>query len=207
MANILVRECEDALDFFDHQKKVVEKVARVVNDLHEKAVERYNLYKAQPEVFEEGDIVWYKRLEKSGDKLASRWIGTCKVIGRRGALSYEIQVKEELIMDVNVGDLKRFVKDSFNGDPVPLFYHRRTVVDVEAAPDEGVVEKIIGHRIDKDGKWWFKVKWEGFPESDSTWEPINHFFHRYSAPLIAYERRHNLDVNVVKYLSPEPMTK
>ena len=109
-------------------------------------------------------------------------------------------------MDINVGDLKRYIPDRFNGDPVPLFYHRRTVIDMEAAPDEGIVERILGHKRDKDGKFWFKVKWEGFSESDATWEPVNHFFHRYSSALIAYGQSHNLDLNCCKFLSPVPMT-
>ena len=72
-------------------------------------------------------------------------------------------------MTAIAGDLKRFVEDKYNGNPIPLFYHRRTVIDVEAAPDEGQVERILGHKVSDDGKYWFKVKWEGFPESDATW--------------------------------------
>ena len=59
---------------------------------------------AQP-TFAVGDIVWFKRLEKSGTKLDSRWIGPSKVVNARGANSYEIQVKENLVMDVNPGAL------------------------------------------------------------------------------------------------------
>ena len=178
----------------------------MLNELHEKAIARYNATKVIPEVFQLGDTVWFKHPENSGNKLDTRWIGPCKVISRKGANSYEIQVKENKIMDVNVGDLKRFVKDRFNGNPVPLFYHRRTVTDLEAAPDEGIIDKITGHRVDRDGKYWFRVKWEGLSDSDSTWEPINSFFHRYSAPLIAYGQKQNISLNIFKFLSPEPMT-
>ena len=181
-------------------------MAQVLEEIHEKATERYNATKKDSEVFQKGDKVWFKRPEKSGNKLDTRWIGPCKVISRKGANSYEIQVKENLIMDVNVGDLKRFVEDKLNGDPVPLFYHQRTVTNLEASPDEGVVDKILGHRVDKDGKYWFKVKWEGLAESDATWEPINSFFHRYNAPLIAYGRKQHISLNVFDFLSPEPMT-
>lgn len=200
------RQCDSALRFFHQQKSKDERVARILNGIHAKAVERYNASQKTPEVFEIGDTVWFKRPENSGNKLDTRWIGPCKIVGRTGANSYDVQVKESLIMNANVGDLKRYIPDKFNGDPIPLFYHRRTVVDLEAAPDEGVVDRILGHRIDKDGKFWFKVKWEGFSESDATWEPVNHFFHRYSAALIAYGQRHGLDLNCCKFLSPEPMT-
>ena len=209
MANIplpQLRQCDSAMRFFQQQKEKDEKVARILNEIHEKATERYNATKRTPEVFQAGDTVWYKRPEKSGNKLDTRWIGPCKVTGRRGTNSYEVRVKENLVMDINAGDLKRYVPDRFNGDPVRLFYHRRTVTDFDAAPDEGKVDRILGHKRDKDGKYWFKVKWEGFSESDATWEPVNHFFHRYSSSLIAYGLRHNLDLNCCKFLSPVPMT-
>lgn len=124
-----------------------------------------------------------------------------------GANSYNVRVKETLVMSVHGGDLKKYIVDTYNKDPVPLYYHRRTVTDAEATPDEGNVEKILGHKIDQKGKYWFKVKWEGYPESDATWEPINHFFHRYSAPLIKYGRHNQLDLNIFWHLAPEPMTQ
>lgn len=38
--------------------------------------------------------------------------------------------------------------------------------------DEYLVEKIIGKRI-KNGKIQYKIKWEGYPLSQSTWEPVS----------------------------------
>ena len=42
--------------------------------------------------------------------------------------------------------------------------------------DEGeqeffVVERILGKGKDIDGNTIYKVKWEGFPEEEATWEP------------------------------------
>ncbi len=36
-----------------------------------------------------------------------------------------------------------------------------------------LVEKLLESRI-QDGKLEFRVKWEGFPLSDCTWEPLKH---------------------------------
>ena len=124
-----------------------------------------------------------------------------------GSNSYEVEVKEGYKIPTTATFLKPYMTDTQNYNPKPLFYHRRTIIDTEAAPDEGNVECILGHRVNASGKYEFKTKWEGYSEREATWEPINHFFHRYSAPLIKYGRERKWELNIFKYLSPEPMTQ
>jgi hypothetical protein len=37
-----------------------------------------------------------------------------------------------------------------------------------------IVEKIIGRRENKNGNYQYQVRWQGYPDSQATWEPIEH---------------------------------
>ena len=77
--------------------------------------------------------------------------------------------------------------------------------DIDWQTDEYEVEKILGHRRRKDGKWEFKVKWKGCDISDASWEPLNHFFHRYSSAVVKYAKERGLtkELDVLEVLSAE----
>jgi hypothetical protein len=56
-----------------------------------------------------------------------------------------------------------------------------------------VVESIIGKKL-VDGKPFYRVKWEGYPETDSTWEKPAHL--RYVADMVKdYERTLSLSTD------------
>ena len=73
-----------------------------------------------------------------------------------------------------------------------------TEADVTDEVDEWEVDEITNHRIDENGKIWFEKKWSGF--SGSTWEPLNHFVHRYSADWAEYCKTHRINANVIDHL-------
>ena len=50
---------------------------------------------------------------------------------------------------------------------------RRTQEDEDDTVYE--IEDVDGHRIGKDGRVEWSVKWKGYPESANTWEPIDSF--------------------------------
>ena len=78
-----------------------------------------------------------------------------------------------------------------------MFYHRRTPTDPEGAPDEFILEKILGHE-EVGGRVFFRVKWEGY--EDPTLEPAGNFFHRFYGPLIEYGVKNGVHMNVFKEL-------
>ena len=41
----------------------------------------------------------------------------------------------------------------------------------ELDPQEFVVEKVKRKRVDKDGRESYLIKWEGYSDSENTWEP------------------------------------
>jgi hypothetical protein len=81
-----------------------------------------------------------------------------------------------------IKDHRTFLKKSFNkhtlGQVIPLFYHKRTVVDPQMLLEESVVDKILKHRVTPEGKIEFYVKWLGYDEDSAGWEPVRKFFHQ-----------------------------
>ena len=86
-------------------------------------------------------------------------------------------------MGAHRGALKAYTPDKFSDNPIQLFYHRRTPADLEGAPDEFILEEVLGHE-EIGGKMFFKVKWQGW--EDPTLEPAGKFFQRFSDPLKQY---------------------
>ena len=123
---------------------------------------------------------------------------------RKREHSYTIQVKENKLQEAHVIQLKRCREEEPRGKPVPLFYFQGGFADMETEQDEGEVERIVRHRIGKDGEFEFLTKWVGLDASENTWEPVRHFFAKYCANWVKYVKDHNLQIDVVKFLSHEP---
>ena len=180
-------------------KEVDRSVARSLNDLHKERNEAINRNRGKPVIYNPGDEVYYRRPEGSGNKLDSRWLGPALILRREGEASYVIQLRE----GVKVSAHQTFLKPSFNkrflGHPVPLYYHRRTVLDPEAQEEEWIVDRILKHRT-REGKLEFLVKWVGYEVEAATWEPVAHFFHRYNSDVLRYCQGKGLSLNVTKFL-------
>ena len=111
-------------------------------------------------------------------------------------------------MDAHRSFLKPHVLDDFSSDPIPMFFHRRTILDADAREeDEYEVEKILRHRIKRDGSMEFLTHWKGFPVEEATWEPPQHFIHRYSAHFVEYCQNKNLDPQILRVLQPRAHTQ
>ena len=193
------RECEDAQQFFARMEKLDQTVAKHLKDIHEKQIARLNNQRWGGETFKIGDRVYYRRPENSGTKLDSRWLGPAIVTAREGENSYLIEIKEGTIIMAHSTFLKHAFNDTYLGQSVPLYYHKRTIIDPEAQGDEWIVDKIVRHRY-KRGELEFFTTWKGFDEASATWEPIKNFFHRYNSELIKYCQDKNIPLNVTKHL-------
>lgn len=197
------RECEDAQAFLSRMGEVDAKVARILNETHEKRAQTENSKRVEAEVFEKDQRVWYRRPEGSGDKLDSRWLGPAIVLERVGENSYELQITETKTIRAHTSFMKPYVMDVFNGNPKPLFYHQRTVPDPDATPDEWIVDKILDHR-GQDSDLQLLTKWEGYGADEAIWEPIGNFFPRFNADAIRYAKQHGLPLDVTKFLPDTP---
>ena len=198
------REAQDAVDFLEKMREIDGLVARRLNALHARDSETVNKNRRPHEPFLPGEKVWYLRPRGpvTGEKMASWWLGPCPVISRVGDSSYVVEVKPGVNTTAHVSQLKLYLEE-VTGESMPLHFFKRGSGELELAPDEWVVDKIIGHRLIK-GKFQFLTQWEGYDKSEATWEPVDHFIHRYSTDLPKYCKRHNLPINIIEYLSSEP---
>ena len=71
--------------------------------------------------------------------------------------SCEVRIAPDSIIAAHATFLKRHKPDNFRGEGVPLYFHQRTVLDSQALADEWEVDKVLEHRIDSEGRWFFKV--------------------------------------------------
>ena len=167
------RESEDAKSFIERQQKIDTIVAEILNTKHQKEFDAANKHRTPGAVFQAGDQVWYRRPEGSGDKEATRWIGPCVVMSRFGEDSYWVETKPGFSIHTTSRFLKERIEEP-GGAPIPLFYHQRTQVEEEGDVAEGVPEAVLEHKIHK-GKLVFKVKWEGSPLEEASWEGVESF--------------------------------
>ena len=175
------RDCEDAIEFFFRMQNQDKKVAEIVNREHKKIIERENAGKVHTKPLEVGSIAWYRRPEGTAGPLDSRWLGPVKIVARVGEPSYEIEVKPGLIVGAPRAFLKPYVKEIWNGDPIPLHYHRRTILDEDVLPEEYIVDKIIGHKVLANGEVKFHTLWVGYKKP--SWERASVFIQRYCYEL------------------------
>ena len=101
------RDCEDAQQFFKRMREIDEGVCTVLNELHDKRAAQVNKRRAGADIFCPGDLVWYRRPERSGHKLDSRWLGKAVVLGREGESSYLIQTKPDGELKAHTSFLKK----------------------------------------------------------------------------------------------------
>ena len=200
------REAQDALDFFERQNEVGKRVAEILNNRHNHEAMLLDFKLKEPEEFMIGDWVWFHRpFSLTADKALPRWIGPCRVLWRTGMRSYEIEIKPGVGQNVHRSQLKPFRHESMDGPKFPLHYFRLTPAEEVGHEDEWQLERILKHKNTKKGYMFF-TKWEGYPMSEATWEPVNHFFHRYSAPFVNYCLANGLQeqMDVLSHLSRRP---
>ena len=197
------KECEDAQTFLSRMEEMDQVVARKLNEAHEKRARAENAKRPEAEIFSNGQRVWYRRPEGSGDKLDSRWLGPAVVLERVAEKSYNLQISENGTIRAHNSFMKPYVTDVFNGNPKALFWHQRTVPDPDAAPEEWNVDEILDFR-ERDGKPEFLTKWEGHGREEANWEPIDNFFQRYCSEPIKYAKERGIPLDVTKYLRDSP---
>ena len=195
------RECPDAKEWLEQGKLIDKQVAEKMQKVHEQQMAKVNEARREKPVYQPGDRVWLLRPRPVGvDKLLSWWLGPCPVVSRQGADSYLIEDKPGHQRSAHSSQLKPFVEDQHADVPVPLNYFSITdrELDLTVELDEWEVDHIIKHKHDESGKLWFLTQWQGYKEP--TWEPLNHFVHRYNVDWAEYCKAHKLKVNVVEDL-------
>ena len=121
----------------------------------------------------------------------------------KGLNSYQIKIRADATIKAHQTFLKPALNDTYLGAPVPLFYHKRTVLDPEAQVDEYIVEKFLVINTNTVSSN-FSRSGRGMIPRPQRGSPSKSFFHRYNSEIIKYCREHNLPLNVTKYLKVDP---
>ncbi len=191
----LPRESRDARFFCRDLARMREIAAAVLNRKHFTHVRTSN----EPErIFNPGDLVWYHRPPRTGDKLDSRWLGPAKTLLRKSLRGYVIQLKEGKELDAPLVFLKKYVVDQYSGIKAKLFFHTRTPISAPLREDEHIVEKILRHQTMPNGELRFLTKWVG--SVDTTWEPVTQFVPVFNTELVDYCKRKGLCVDLSQHL-------
>jgi len=169
------KEAQDATDFLVRMRDIHVKVARKLNEVHDREAATANLKRKAHEPFQIGDKVWYLRPRGpvTGEKMETWWVGPCPILARTSESTYVIEVRPTVQQSVHVTQLKEYLEE-VTGESVPLHYFTSGAQDLDVAPDEWVVERILDHR-QVQGKLQFLTHRKGFDRSDATWEPVGNF--------------------------------
>ena len=66
------------------------------------------------------------------------------------------------------------------------------------------LKKILRHRVKANGTVEFLTQWKGYPIEEATWEPPNHFFHRYSSDFVDYCQKKGMYPEILRLLQNKP---
>ena len=150
-----------------------------------------------PPAYHPGDKVWWLRPSSTSvSKLDTLWVGPARVVKRVGELSYQIEVRPDVLHDVHHDQLKPFVDDAVDGTPLELFHHTTGFQELDTEPGEWEVDKILRHGRKSNGTWESLTQWQHTDPGEATWEPASNFVTRYCVEFPEYVRKHRLDLGI-----------
>ena len=92
------------------------------------------------------------------------------------------------------------------GRPTPLSWAARqgTQADQEAQEeDTWDVDRILDHKVGRDGVLRFKVRWKGHGSKGDTWEPPSQFFPRFNEPFVSYAKEKGITLDMSNFVGPD----
>ncbi|QRW18559.1 Retrotransposable element Tf2 protein [Rhizoctonia solani] len=124
----------------------------------------------EPISFEEGEEVWLDarnvKLKTLSAKLTEQRLGPFKITEKISDRAYRLELPPSMrihnVFYVGLlSKVKRDNKRAFENRPPPV-----TVDGEEEYKVEGITDM-----ENRDGKWFFRVKWKGYGSEENTWEP------------------------------------
>jgi hypothetical protein len=156
-------------------------------------------YKLGDRVLLSTEHLTLKGESKRTRKFTERWIGPFRILERRNANAYKLDLPASMKIHpvFNVNKLKLYQ------DGVVAFPHRPTSItrpEPIAVEDNGApvfeVERILDHRRSGRRKViQYLVKWKGYQIEEATWEPIENCDGALDL-IIKYNQEHSVSLNV-----------
>jgi hypothetical protein len=111
-------------------------------------------------------------LEDLSAKLRLKYQGPWKIIKVISPVAYQLDLPPWMKIHpvFHISKLQRFHTNTF---PLPRDYTRPPPIRVVDGQSEYIVEAIVGKKI-VNGVPKYEVKWQGYPESENTLEPLAH---------------------------------
>jgi hypothetical protein len=189
----VVGASKTCLAWFTDLVKLRKTVQLRIQEEHDRQAKRIR-EKFRVQVFEAGDRVWVKRRPEPGAKLEPLWQGPCEILEHVEKGRYRVALPEGP-EDLHTSSLKPYLH-ALNGAQIPLRYFRPRMAP-EAAPTT-VVDQILRHRL-RAGKLQWLVLWK---DGSQTWEFARSFVGDVEQDWLAYNRSHNLSVDLSALPSP-----
>lgn len=138
----------------------------------------YDQARQEAEDYKIGDMVWLEgkdiQTDRPSKKLDDKRYGPFKITKKMGPNAYQLHLPPSMKVHpvFNVVKLRPYQKDSIPGRPHPP----RPAPIVKGAEPEWEVEYIKDSRL-RRRKLEYLVKWKGYPQEESTWEPARNLDH------------------------------
>jgi hypothetical protein len=182
--------CEE---WFRQTETLRQNVQATVIKLHDRARKRFMQDHGSP-TFQPGDKVWVRNSKDRTDstKLDPLWTGPCEILERLGTSGrYKVAVPTG-IESFHMDDFKPYLSPP-DGKVIPFLYFKPRNTIPEG--DDYIVDKIIGHKIDK-GKHYWRVRWRGYGSEEDTWEPASSFVGYLQQDWKQWNKENNVTVSL-----------
>jgi transposase InsO family protein len=148
-----------------------------------------------------GDFVLVAIVNKQARKLHALWRGPYRIIGSKSSHVYMCEdLTLNIVLEVHVSRMKFFAISDMNVS-VSL---KQTISAQDTWDTKYIPECILDSYVDASKEIFVRVKWSGFSELETTWEPIKSFF--FDCPNLVHEflllKKHNHDA-LRKYVHDE----
>ena len=178
------------------------KVANLFNAQHAEEVARAHASRIPKPSLRVRDWVCVLRpYQEVATKSETWWVGPVPVSRRLGESSYKVLIKPGTPHAVHLDQTKPFVV----GEPVELYHYAPGYRTEGVAQNEWLVDEIIDHRLDEDGKLMFLNRWEDFEQGQTTCDPVGNFVNRCSWKLPLYCKQHGISLDLIDYLRDHPL--